>query len=131
MEILLIFLIALLGAVLYLVFWAQFFSGRWYGVKWYDCLPDALIFAVAATFVIYAIRIVQIERARHFLIAGFSLLAFERLLQIPLQEYGEAIAPAGDLFWVYAYLVGFVGLGCVLFGAAHIIRETLSRERNQ
>lgn len=117
------FLLSLLAASIWSAVAAQFFSGNWHFIKWYDDLPDAIIFATTVTLLVYVIRNAVPNHRRGLLIFGLSLLALERLIQIPLQEYGEAIAPAGDIFWIYAYGVGFTGLILIFLGVTSTDRS--------
>lgn len=105
---------AILFATAYFFIVTSFFQG-WQNAKFFDAIPDLLIFIVAFMILIYGIRLKN-GRAKPFILWGGGLICLRRLLDVPFQEYQEIVGLLNVFIWWPILIFEFAGLILLLIG---------------
>lgn len=115
------FFLPILGALFFAVgyfFVVTAFFGGWQYAKWFDAIPDLLIFVAAVSLVSYARKFEQ--PARRFMMSGGVLLAFENLVEVVIQEYQVVHGSLGIVIWGPAIILEYIALFLLLIGVVCI-----------
>ncbi len=115
-----IFLFAVAFALAYFFIVTSFFQGG-QNAKFFDDVPDLLIFIVAFILFVYSQRLKN-RKARKLLFLGTGFICLQRLMEIPLQEYQVIIGILPVVYWILPILMEFFGIFLILFGFKEVIK---------
>jgi len=115
------FVLGLGFAVGYFFVVAFFFRG-WQNVKFFDAVPDLMIFVVA--FMIFGCGF---RFLNSFFIWGGLLVAVGKLVEFPLQEYVVSLGVLEPTFfllmcWILVYAMNFVGILLILYAFREVVK---------
>ena len=106
-------------AISYFFIVTSFFQG-WQNAKFFDDIPDLMIFIMGFLLAVYSLKIKN-ERAGVFVFFGGIFIALERLIEIPFQEYQVSIGSTLNPFiWLPIVSFGFLGYLLLLIGFGRI-----------
>ena len=117
-EVVIVSVIATLFAVVYFFSITSFFQG-WRGAKWFDVVPDLLVFIVSMSIAAFALRLKGYPRMA--MLTGGLLLAGVKLIEVILQEYQHMLGiPLSSWYWLPLIIIEYSAVVLLLFAVAHI-----------
>lgn len=115
-----VFLFAVAFATVYFFVATSFFQG-WQKAKFFDDIPDLLIFILMFTIFIYAFRLKK-SSAKKYIILGTGLICLQRLVEIPLQEYQAIVGVLSVIFWILPIILWLSGISLLFLGFKEVIK---------
>lgn len=117
-EVVVVSVIATLFAIVYFFSITSYFQG-WREAKWFDAVPDLLIFIVSMGIAAFALRLKGYPRIA--MLAGGLLVASVKLIEIILQEYQHMLGmPLNSWYWLPLITVEYSAVVLLLFAVAHV-----------